>query len=495
MNTSRRWGRNLESEWARRLPWLVGCDLETEWKQASDEGRRLTPALERQFSRLREEAAAFIAQGGDLGVPVSPEWLKKAHGILDAVQSAPLRAGYLYEEPSGLDAIRAARPRARRVHVPAWEGDRRSLERHIHGAWLGRIAGCMLGKPVEGWRRAAIEAIARAAGDWPLSGYFRMPSPAARRRLEVQGGNVFDAARHKGVLLDTMCGAVEDDDTNYTVIGFDLVRRRGPDFTSLDVAEYWLGNIPILRTCTAERVAYAHLADGVPPPRSAAFRNPYREWIGAQIRADYFGYAQPGQPARAAEWAWRDAAISHVKNGIYGEMWVAAMLAAALVLHDWPAVIRAGLDQIPARCRLREAVEEMLRLHASNASYEEAIAVIHGRWNEADPHHWCHTISNAQIVAVGLLYGEDDFGKTITRAVMPGFDTDCNGATCGSLWGARHGVEAIPSAWSAPLNDRLRTGVAGFHEVSISELAAQMTATAIEGGLPLRPRRRGKRRL
>ncbi len=251
-----------------------------------------------------------------------------------------------------------------------------------------------------------------------------------------------------------------------------------PAFTPLDVASFWCENVPVMHTCTAERVAYRNFLGFVVPPASASFRNPYREWIGAQIRADFFGYANPGNPERAADWAWRDASISHVKNGIYGEMWVAAMLAAAYVEDDLVKVIRAGLAQIPAKSRVTADVEKMLALHAQGASYEDAVAAVHQQWDEKKSHHWCHTNSNAQIVALALLWGGDDFEKTITRAVMPGFDTDC--ATAGSVWGIIHGVRALPAKWTKPLRDRVQTGVAGYHDVTISQLARDMVAVALQ---------------
>jgi len=159
-------------------------------------------------------------------------------------------------------------------------------------------------------------------------------------------------------------------------------------------------------------------------------------------------------------------------------MWVAAMLAAAYVESDWIAIIRAGLAQIPKCCRLRDDVEKVIAMRASNYSFMQAVDAIHAQWDEKVNHDWCHTNSNAQVVALGLLFGDDDYTKTIACSVMPGFDTDCNGATCGSLWGVRHGRAAIPTLWTEPLNDRVRTGVANYQDVSISGLADSMFRTA-----------------
>jgi len=104
---------------------------------------------------------------------------------------------------------------------------------------------------------------------------------------------------------------------------------------------------------------------------------------------------------------------------------------------------------------------------------------LHREWNELTPHGWCHTISNAQIVAASLLYGRDDFTQTIGLAVSAGFDTDCNGATCGSLWGLRHGEAAIPSKWLKPLKNRIRTGLGDYAQGALDELADKIASVAV----------------
>jgi ADP-ribosylglycohydrolase len=262
-----------------------------------------------------------------------------------------------------------------------------------------------------------------------------------------------------------------DDDTDYTVLGFLIMSRKGASFSSADVARGWMRRIPLLRTYTAERVAYRNFALQVQPPLSASYRNPYREWIGAQIRADPYGYACAGNPERAAEFAWRDASVSHVKNGIYGEMLMAAIIAAAGACDDVTTLLEIGLSQIPQTSRLYTKIREVMGWHAGGLSYEEAVARIHGSWDEHSHHHWTHTISNAMVCVTALLWGDGDFGRSVCRAVQPGFDTDCNGATVGSVMGMMLGAKRMPSGWTSRLNNTLKTSLLGYESVDIEEIA------------------------
>jgi len=363
------------------------------------------------------------------------------------------------------------------AELPAMTLSREALLDKVHGAWTARCVGCLLGKGVEGRHRRQIRAYLESQNRWPLDDWF---SNAAEE--SVRKDTNFPAPDHPFYAENITC-MVEDDDTNYTTVGLALMKQRGADFTPLDVAELWMRQIPILHCCTAERVAYRNAINLLPVPdnrgafagpySTATFRNPYREWIGAQIRGDFFGYACPGDPQRAAELAYRDAAISHVKNGIYGEMWVAAMLAAAYVCDDVEQVIRAGLSQIPARSRLQEDIQQVLAWRADGLSYDQAIAEFDGRWSEHNQHHWCHTNSNAQLVTIALLWGEMDLGRTLCLSVMPGFDTDCNAASAGSVLGLMLGRKALPARWAEPIRDTLVTGVHEYHQVSLTDMAAK----------------------
>ena len=123
------------------------------------------------------------------------------------------------------------------------------------------------------------------------------------------------------------------------------------------MATAWLGLLPAGRVFTAERAAYRNLLLGMDPPDTARHRNPFRQWIGAQIRTELYGWANPGRPDRAAELAYADASVSHVRNGVYGALYTAALGAAAMVESDVERVLDAGLAIVPPRSRFAEAVD------------------------------------------------------------------------------------------------------------------------------------------
>ena len=167
--------------------------------------------------------------------------------------------------------------------------------------------------------------------------------------------------------------------------------------------------------------------------------------------------------------AWRDASISHIKNGIYGEMLAAAMIATAAVTTDPEEIIKGGLAEIPERSRLYEDVMRVVDAYKSGVSQAECFDMIHTRYDEYTSHGWCHTISNAMIVAAALLYGEGDFGRSICMAVETGFDTDCNGATVGSILGMANGAASIPEYWTKPINGKIDTTIFGVGTVRIAD--------------------------
>lgn len=378
------------------------------------------------------------------------------YNILHNLKSLEPAEDFPYIEPSTLEEIRSERPDGpRRVEIEL--SDEEVFDR-IYGAWLGRSAGCALGKPVEGWHKERIESYLKFADAYPLDDYFPVveghPEGYQVHSEECTRGNVEYMAR--------------DDDMDYTILGLHILESRGLDFTTQDVANTWLNRMPFHLVYTAERVAYRNLVNGISPPESAMHNNPFREWIGAQIRADAWGYVAPGYPEKAAEFAFRDAAVSHVKNGIYGEMLMAAMLSASFITDDIDEVLAIGLSEIPAKCRLAEAMKDILAWSKECDTWQEAWEKINDKYGY---YHGVHTINNAAVVLMGLLYAQGDYEKSITISVMGGWDTDCTGATAGSIAGAMLGAEALPDKWIKPLNDRIFSVVRGFNECQISELA------------------------
>jgi len=419
--------------------------LEHEIIQLEQEGKNVIDEIKERLQWLKKKG--------------SPEEIEKFY---DSLEGLDTRVDYPYKEPSGMSEIKKEVLGNKIVFSKTLDKD--AVYERIYGAWLGRCIGCLLGKPVEGWPKKEIEDYLKATGTYPLQDYF----PYAPDKIASNEYTLHSSAHEttKGNIKYMPC----DDDLDYTILNLKLIEENSFEFTTNDVAEEWLWNLPYQMVYTAERQTYANLVRGIKPPATAVYRNPFREWIGAQIRADVFGYLAPGNPELAASLAYKDASLSHAKNGIYGEMFIAAALSAALVSDDLGKVIDIGLSQVPRNSRLTEVVRNVIDWSKKLNNWQEVWQKVNERYGN---YHFVHTLPNLAFVLIGLLWGELDFKKTISIAVMCGCDTDCNGATAGSILGALKGIKGVPENMSRPLSDRIKSTISEYSDVRISDLAGK----------------------
>ncbi|MFC8345460.1 ADP-ribosylglycohydrolase family protein [Streptomyces sp. NPDC057280] len=378
-----------------------------------------------------------------------PEWPALAAGSR-AAGAARVGAG-------GAPPARASAPPLRQPPPPA----------AYEAAWLGRAVGCLLGKPVEKLPLDAIRQLAKSTGNWPLTTYFTargVPETLLR-------SHPWNRRSAPTSLAENIDGMPEDDDLNYPLLNLLLLQRHGRGFTTTDVAGLWLDELPAGRTFTAERIAYRNLLLGLEPPHTARHRNPFREWIGALIRADVHGWTNPGGPAAAAEQAHRDATLTHTANGVYAAMFTAATIAtAATGTHDVHACLRTGLAVVPPASRLAKAITHAIRLAAGTPDFDTVVDELHATYSPT--HHWVHAIPNTALIAAALTHADGDFTASICKAVSGGWDTDSNGATAGSIAALlAKSPAALPDRWTTPLKNRLATSVGDFDGTGFDALA------------------------
>jgi ADP-ribosylglycohydrolase len=425
----------------------------------------LSLAVQLELQQRQEEGYAvddLMLSPAEIRTTSRPRLIQLCRRILEA----PVTQSYPYDEPEKLNDIQSARlagPRADSLVItPARLFDR------IHGGWLGRVAGCVLGKPIEaGWSKNKVIRYLKMANAYPLTGYIPRLVPMPPE---------FDLnPEPEGTFLGEIHGAPHDDDTDYTFLALHLLETYGLDFTTNDVATEWVTHLTYFRTYTAERMAYRNLVCSIPPEEAAEFINPVREFIGGRIRADLYGFIAPGRPEFAASLVYRDVRLSHVKNGLYGAMFWAAIISWAFVSQDLDEIIQVGLSEIPGNCRLAEAVRDVLQVFREVEEWEVAYDRLLLKYGS---YHPAHTLNNTLWCLLALLYGRKDLTQSLGIAATCGMDTDCNCANVGSVLGIILGAEALPEHWTAPLQDTLFTTVSQFRELRISDLAGRTARIA-----------------
>ncbi|MCY3798165.1 MAG: ADP-ribosylglycohydrolase family protein [Chloroflexi bacterium] len=415
--------------------------------------------IERTINAWAQHKAETGADGvGEKMAEIKTLLFEKLAELRALSEDPALRAA----EPDDLAAIRGLRPEGvRRYWTDLPEATYRD---RLEGAWLGRCAGNVLGSIVELWAPEKMEAWAAYLGDaFPPEDYWREAERPFEYKYETSLRDAFTPSK--------MDGVPTDDDLIYTQVGMLILEDYGIDFTVDDVGAAWVKYLPV----SPATPVLGNLQADVPATQAAAVDNPTMFWIIGSISADPWGYAAPGYPELAADFAWRQSTVCNRRNGIYGAMYFSAAIAAAFALGDPMKALEAALAEIPADCVLANEVRWALDVAGDIKDYRAARAAADERYGGMHP---VHTINNAALTIWGLAIGGDDFTKVIGETVAMGLDNDCTAASAGSIFGAAYGKDAIPEQWTRNFNNKAHSFIIGQPEFAIDDMINRFTALA-----------------
>lgn len=349
-------------------------------------------------------------------------WDACFHAVKD--ESSPYWSYPVYESYEQYSAAVEGEPRQ------AVDLDSDDYLSRTHAGWLGQIVGGAFGTAMEGYTTDNIVKTLGQVRDYP-----RKPN-------------------------------TYNDDITYELVLLQAVEQHGRDVTAADIGRLWVAHIPF--GWSAEDIALQNLRRGIRPPESGSFHNPYREWIGAQMRGGVVGMLHPGDPRAAARLAFLDGCISHHNNGVLGEVYNAVLVSLAYVERDVKRLLERTLAHIPADSEYYAVADFAMRACRENTQWRAAWALCEKRF---ETYNWVHAYPNVAAQIVAMWYGEGDFDETIHLIGMCGQDVDCNAAQIMNALCVMIGRDAIPQRWLDPIGDQLDTYVRGMKRMTISGLA------------------------
>ncbi|MBI3958032.1 MAG: ADP-ribosylglycohydrolase family protein [Chloroflexi bacterium] len=346
----------------------------------------------------------------------------------------------------------------------------------VYAGVLGKLIGVYLGRPFEGWSYEQI--------------------------LQELGEIHYYVHEQRGAPL-----IVTDDDISGTFTFLRALADYGNslELTPAQIGQTWLNYIIEERTIlwwggmgnSTEHTAYLRLKKGIPAPHSGCMAlngKVVAEQIGSQIFIDGWAMVAPGDPELAADLARRAASVSHDGEAIYGAQVLAAMEAQAFVESDIQKLIDTGLAVIPADCLIRRLIDDIREWHAAEPDWRVAREKIAANYGYDKYGGNCHMIPNHGLIIHSLLYGDDDFQKSLMIVNTSGWDTDCNSGNVGCLLGIKNGLAGIESGpdYRGPVADRLYLPTADGGR-AISDAVTESyhvvnTGRALAGAAPLAPK-------
>ena len=211
---------------------------------------------------------------------------------------------------------------------------------------------------------------------------------------------------------------------------------------------------------STEHTAFLRLKSGFPAPESGSASlngQVLAEQIGAQIFIDGWGMVAPGDPELASSLAQRAASVSHDGAAVHAAQVIAVMESLAFIEPDLDRLLDAAISLIPHDCLIYRLIADLRNWRAGEGDWRTAREKLASQYGYKVYPGNCHIIPNHGLVILSLLWGEDNFQKSLTIVNTCGWDTDCNSGNVGCLLSIKNGVAGINADrdWRSPVADRI----------------------------------------
>lgn len=311
------------------------------------------------------------------------------------------------------------------LHTRTVKLSKSELMDKIKGGWAGQTIGCAYGGPTEFCYRGVM-----------------IPDETP----------IVYPEHHLQHFFDRSPGLYDDIYMDLTFVN--VLSRLGLDAPVDSVAHaYAYAPYPLWHANQAARYNIQH---GILPPASGHWRNnPHADCIDYQIEADYAGLMSPAMPNAASALSNRIGHIMNYGDGWYGGVFVGAMYALAFVENDVEAIVTKALKTIPRNTKFYRCLSDVIRWYKEDPTdWKRAWQLYNERWSDdvgcpelvLAPGNIDATMNSAY-VAIGLLFGQGDFGRTLEISTRCGQDSDCNPSTAGGVLATMLGYSRIPEEW------------------------------------------------
>jgi ADP-ribosylglycohydrolase len=367
-----------------------------------------------EFPTVRTSAIRILLQTADID-----HWNKPTKGTSDFISITELS---VYEA----SAASTAAPKVAEVKTTS-----SALKDKIRGGWAGQTIGVVYGAPVE----------------------FKFTGSMIQDYEQIPWNE-----HYIKYWWDKKPGLFDDIYNDLTFV--EALDQDGLDCSSEKLAKRFA--YTDYHLAHANQASRYNIKQGIMPPESGNWKNnPHADDIDFQIESDFIGLMTPGLAPQAMEIASRVGHIMNSGDGFYGGAFTSGLYSAAFVYDNPEDILNKALETIPAESEFYQCIDEVRKLHAKYPDdWTKCWFEIEKRWSEdvGCPKGVFLSFDidaklNSAYVAIGLLYGGGDFGKSMEIAARCGQDADCNPSTVGGVLGVMLGYDGIPAKWREPLSE------------------------------------------